>query len=221
MRFFKALCAVVIATSFAATVGAESPLEQAAKKERERREKAQAQGEKQGQAEGEAKVYHSEDLLKVHDWDAPTSSDEEAAPAPKSGTKFPDGLNMPQGSTKSVPPAPSGGAPSEVDGKRAAARQKLEASYSKITSVARGFVRDINEYEHCHSSSESSQDRCQELLVSIGRAALYIGAAMEDADEVARTGWLPPGEVRAARAAHGMDDAFWDELVRFTAKYRR
>ena len=55
----------------------------------------------------------------------------------------------------------------------------------------------------------------------MGTLAMSIGTSMEDAEDAARQGWLTPGEVRDARQRHGMDDPFWDRLVRVVHQYRR
>ena len=92
---------------------------------------------------------------------------------------------------------------SEVDARRAAARERLEATY-----------------EQCAAPGPDANKSCQTSLAEIGNLALSIGVSMEHAEDAARQGWLAPGEVRDCRRRHGMGDSFWDELVRAVNQYR-
>jgi hypothetical protein len=47
-----------------------------------------------------------------------------------------------------------------------------------------------------------------------------IAADMDQADDDARRGSLTPGDVRRMRAAYGMDNSYWDRLVRFVQQHR-
>ena len=109
---------------------------------------------------------------------------------------------------------------SEVDIRRAAARERLEASYEMIRETAGSLIHAISEYGPCEGVIPVSTS-CAARLRHIGRLALSVGLSMEDAEEAARQGWLTPGDVRDARRRYGMHDAFWDEHVRVVRQYRR
>jgi hypothetical protein len=51
--------------------------------------------------------------------------------------------------------------------------------------------------------------------------AIAVGAGLDDAEDAARTSWLPPGEVRDLRKRYGLDAAGWDEMVRLSRRFRR
>jgi hypothetical protein len=124
-----------------------------------------------------------------------------------------------------APPAASstangGGARTEVDNRRAAARDRLEASYEMIRDTAWSLMQAIAQYEQCRGPVIPANKSCEAQLFHIGFLALSVAARMEDAEDAARQGWLTPGDVRDARRRHGMDDSFWDALVRAVAQYR-
>jgi hypothetical protein len=55
----------------------------------------------------------------------------------------------------------------------------------------------------------------------MGRLAVAAGAGLDDAEDAARTSWLPPGEVREIRKRYGLDEAAWDDIARLSREYRR
>lgn len=179
-------------------------LADAAKRERERREKKKAT---------ETKVIGEEELV--------------AGPGGKAkGTYTPATGSASEGPKAVVtPPSPSskgevGERPTEVDNRRKAARERLDASYETIRETAWSLMQAVHQYGQCNEPAIPPRD-CQALLVRVGKLALSVGASMEDAEDAARQGWLTPGDVRDARQRHGMDDSFWDRLVRAVHQYRR
>jgi hypothetical protein len=176
----------------------------AAKRERERREKKKAT---------QTKVIGEEELV--------------AGPGKEAKGTFSPTAGSASGGTKAVvtPPSPSskregGERPTEVDIRRAAARERLDASYETIRETAWSLMEALHQYGKCSEPMIPPRD-CQALLVRVGKLALSVSAHMEDAEDAARQGWLTPGDVRDARQRHGMDDSFWDRLVRAVHQYRR
>jgi hypothetical protein len=110
---------------------------------------------------------------------------------------------------------------SDVDVKRAAARDRLEEAYDKIRDVAAVLLQAISDYEQCSVQVIPASKSCEAQLIHIGNLAMAVAAGMEDAEDAARQGWLTPGDVRDARRSHGMADSFWDALVRAVRKYLR
>jgi hypothetical protein len=131
------------------------------------------------------------------------------------------------GTTPAAAAAPERSAPTEVDGRREAARPRLESAYERISALRDRTERLVAQYQGvCETnvlaaSHPDSPSPCTRLFLEIGLMGLAIGAAMEDADEIARTGWLLPGDVRAVRERHGMDRSAWDRLAALARKYRR
>jgi hypothetical protein len=184
-----------------------------------KRESARREKKKQPGAATEAKVIHDDDLL------AAPAKDSKGAFNP--GTGFASGQGSPAASAspKGSVPLPTStsssdgsGGMTEVDVMRAGARQRLESSYQRIAETASSLMQAVQDYT---GRGELTTKRCQALLITIGSLAMSVGAGMEDAEEAARQGWLNPGEVRAVRQRYGMDDAFWDKLVRVVHQYRR
>ena len=179
-----------------------------AKRERERREK---QKEQQGTSV-ETRVIRDEDLA------AAAGRDSKGTFNPGSG--FASGWP-----TASPSPSPSSspgstGSVTQIDATRAAARERLETSYQKISEMAQSLLQEVQRYQAQKCEDMPRRD-CQGLLIVIGKLAISIGITMDDAEEAARQGWLNPGEVRAMRQRYGMDDAMWDKLVSLVHTYRR
>lgn len=114
-----------------------------------------------------------------------------------------------------------GGARTEVDIRRAAARERLEASYESIRETASLLWQAVSQHRKCGVAISAAGKSCQTLLIDIWNLAWSVGASMEDAEDAAREGWLTPGDVRDARRRYGMHDSHWDELVRLVHQYRR
>lgn len=202
MKVWGGMAMLLILGSWA---GAES-LGDAAKRERERREKNK-------QAGTASPVIHEEDLAGTHT----AGSKGTFSPAAGSTTSR---TSAPAAGT--APSAASKGAPrSDVDIKRAAARDRLESSYQAIAGDAWSLVEAVRQFGPCRQGPAQTTRYCLSLVETIGELAISVGAGMDDAEDAARQGWLPPGEVRAIRQRYRMYDAFWDELGRAVRQYRR
>ena len=46
-----------------------------------------------------------------------------------------------------------------------------------------------------------------------------VGNQIEYTQELARTSWLPPGEVRGLREKYGIDNVIFDKIVRIVNRY--
>jgi hypothetical protein len=112
----------------------------------------------------------------------------------------------------------SGGA-SEADAKRAAARSRLQSTYRSIGSQAQRLIRDAQDY--VRTCGNDTQGYCGVSLQRIGQQAVDIGRELRDAQELARTSWLNPGEVREMREQNGLDDTVFDRLISLVNKYGR
>ncbi len=186
----------------------------AAKRERERREK---------KGPAPVKVIGDEELAAGTGPGAKGTSNPSAgspsagsasAPAPRGGAR----------GGRSDVAGPAGATVTEVDSRRAAARQRLDAAYARISAVAGQLVEAVERYRRCQGlpvDSNSPTSSCGPQLEDIGMMAIAVGAGMSDAEEAARQGWLSPGEVRDARQRYGMEDTYWDKLVSLVAQYRR
>jgi len=123
-------------------------------------------------------------------------------------------------------PAPEATAPaspvSEVDVARRQGRQKLEAAIAQVAQIGRELVRTW-QYHHrlCSGKVPANPVACEQLADRMGRLAVAAGAGLDDAEDAARTSWLPPGEVRDIRNRYGLDTAGWDEIARLSREYRR
>jgi hypothetical protein len=180
-----------------------------AKRERERREKKKQQG-----TATETKVIHDEDLA------AAPGKDSKGTFNPATGFATGRGSAGESEPSKSSAPSSSSsgnGDITEVDVRRAGARQRLESSYASIAGTAWSLVQAVREYAGC---GKIPSRRCLSLAATVESLAMSVGASMEDAEEAARQGWLNPGEVRAVRQRYGMDDSFWDKLVSAVHQYR-
>jgi hypothetical protein len=208
----KAWAGVAVLSILGSVAYGES-LGEVAKRERERREKKKQQG-----TSTETKVIHDEDL------GAAPGKDSKGTFNPATGFatgRVSAGASEPSKSGAALPPSTSsssdGGSITEVDVRRAGARQRLESSYATIAGTAWSLVQAVGEYTAC---GKITSRHCESLVNRIESLAMSVGASMEDAEEAARQGWLNPGEVRAVRQRYGMDDSFWDKLVSVVHQYR-
>jgi hypothetical protein len=198
----KASVWLVVVPIMGSMAQAES-LGDAAKRERERREK------KGGVVK--APVIREEELVAGPGKAAKGTFNPAAGPV---GGRANKDLKQPSS------PSESDGPLTEVDNRRAAARGRLEASYETIRETAGSLMHAVSQYGPCEGVIPVSTS-CDARLRHIWKLAMSVGLSMEDAEEAARQGWLAPGDVRDARQRYGMDDAFWDELVRLVHQYRR
>ena len=190
-------------------------LGEVAKREHERREK-----NKKG-AQTETKVIHDEDLAAAPGKDAkgtfnPASGFTRGAGG--AGTGRPASPPVPAAPSPSASPSGSGDRVSEVDSLRAGARQRLESSYERIAANAFSFMESVQVFLDC---TRAVYRQCSVQAARVNVLALSIANDMEQADDAARQGWLTPGEVRDARVQHGMQDSYWDSLVRAVRQYSR
>jgi hypothetical protein len=111
---------------------------------------------------------------------------------------------------------------SDVDVAREQGRQRLEAAIQRVASLGQQLVRMWQYYDgYCANNPAANPSTCEQLVDRIGRLAIAVGAGLDDAEDAARTSWLPPGEVRDLRKRYGLDAAGWDEIVRVTRQFRR
>lgn len=186
-------------------------LGEVAERERERREKDKQAGAK-------PKVIDSDGLA------TRTGKDAKGTFNPVAGST--------RGGTGAASPAPASSPPTtttmkeggrtDVDRQRAAAMESLVASYAAIAATARDFLQVAQHYnDRCAGGSQATTDSCLALGRTADRLAIAVADAMTQAEDAARQGWLPPGEVRAVRQRFNMDQAWWDELVRLVRQHRR
>lgn len=106
---------------------------------------------------------------------------------------------------------------SDVDVKRKQAKAELEHLFRSLGPNGRSLIRNAERYvKSCGSVTDGF---CVQLLENLGRQAIAVGKQLDSAQELARTSWLPPGEVRALRERHGIDDSMFDQLVRLVRQY--
>jgi hypothetical protein len=196
--------AVVMALSLLGSAARAQSLGEVAKREQVRREKSKREGTS-------AKVIHEEDLRTAPAKDGKGTFNPASGfgAAPSAGTVQPAARPSPAG---------RGDGLNEIDTLRNGARQSLESNYERIAANAWSFMEAVQEFLHCRKGVYRS---CSAQAARVGVLALAIANDMDQADDAARQGWLTPGEVRAARLRHGMQDSSWDELVRYVNQYRR
>jgi hypothetical protein len=124
---------------------------------------------------------------------------------------------------RSGPEATTSASPvSEVDVTRQRGRQKLEAAMAQVAQTGRELVRTAQYYQRlCSGEVPATPSLCAQLADRMGRLAVAAGAGLDDAEDAARTSWLPPGEVREIRKRYGLDEAAWDDIGRLSREYRR
>ena len=122
----------------------------------------------------------------------------------------------------SSPSAEKGDGPiTEVEAKRLAARERLEASYESIQETVGLLWQAITQYMPCERVIP------MERVLPGAVAACFCpgGDRLERAWRTPKTprgrGGSVTGEVRDARLRHGMNDSSWDDLVRAVQQYRR
>jgi hypothetical protein len=212
MRIWSLMVALALVGSLAHA----QSLGEIAKRERERREKNKQQG-----ASTQTKVIHDEDLAAAPGKDAkgtfnPASGFTRGAGG--AGAGRPASPPVPAAPSPSASPSGSGERLSEVDTRRAGARQTLESSYRSIAAMAYSLWEAALEYQKC---AQVVNRNCAAQEARVGSLAVSVAINMDQAEDAARQGWLDPGEVRDARQRHGMDHAFWDRLVRAVRQYSR
>jgi hypothetical protein len=112
----------------------------------------------------------------------------------------------------------SGGS-STTDAKRMEGRRQLAQLFSSIRSDAQAFVWELD--THLRACGDQRGGNCNDSLRRVGAKAIVVGRKLQAAHEIARTSWIPPGEVRELREQAGMDDVFWDRLVTAVNQYGR
>jgi hypothetical protein len=197
-------------------------LGEAAKRERERREKNKAAGV-------EVKVISTEDLAAPSSgkgtYNDGTSGGSSSPSSTSSSSSFSDrggSLSAPSDSPSSgalVPPGSSSSSSSDSDPKRDAARRRLAASYQRIAQAAAMFLQYAEAYHGCPIEAAPGT-RCYALRVNAASWAIKVAKEMDQAEDDARRGSLPAGEVRRIREAYGLDDPYWDKLVRYMQQHR-
>jgi hypothetical protein len=126
-------------------------------------------------------------------------------------------------SPRTAPEATAPASPvSEVDVARQQGRQKLEAAIAHVAQIGRELVRTSQYYQRlCSGEVPATPALCEQLADRMGRLAVTAGIGLDDAEDAARTSWLPPGEVREIRKRYGLDDAGWDQIARLSRQFRR
>lgn len=108
---------------------------------------------------------------------------------------------------------------SEVDARRAEARRKLAEIFRRLGPAGRTLIRAAK--IHVQSCGNVTEGQCRVSLENLGRQAIAVGTTLRDAQELARTSWLAPGDIRELRRTHGIDDRVFDEIVRIVSRYSR
>lgn len=191
---------------FTASLAAAQSLGEVAQREREHREK-----EKEKQGGTKTKVIDELGLTAGPGKDAKGTFNPAAGSPRSAGTPSP---STPGASTT------SGGRLTDVDLQRAAARRRLAATYMKIYSVMGSFLQAVQQYERRCGDAGVATNVCASQFRKLASMTVGIATAMSLAEEEARQGWVPPGEVRQLRMGLGLDDSNWDELARAVERYR-
>jgi hypothetical protein len=197
----------------AGRLASEESLGDAAKRERERREKGKG---------SESRVIQEQDLHAPSPKDSkgtfsggsPAADPTSAAVDPRPVVPSSTGV-IPWGVSATPTPPPAGGNP-EVDATQAAARARLRRSYQKVAAYAKALGQAVRDFEDCPTINE----QCHRRLVKAQGLAQSVSAEIAEADEAARQGWLPPGDLRAAREEQGLHDAAWEQLLGWVQQYK-
>ena len=115
--------------------------------------------------------------------------------------------------------APTTSTVSEIDVQRKQAREQLARLFQSLGPNGRTLIRNVE--RHVQSCGNVTDGLCAQSLENIGRQAIVVGKQLDYAQELARTSWLPPGDVRELREKHGIDDGVFDQIVRIVNRYSR
>jgi hypothetical protein len=108
---------------------------------------------------------------------------------------------------------------SEIDVQRKQAREQLARLFQTLGPNGRALIQNVE--RHVRSCGNETEGLCAQSLENIGRQVYVVGTQLDAAQELARTSWLPPGEIRELREKHGIDDGVFDQIVRIVNRYRR
>jgi hypothetical protein len=118
-------------------------------------------------------------------------------------------------------PVASASPVSDVDIAREQGRRKLEAAIQRMAVLRSQMVRLLQYHSRNCTNEHAADPTCQQVSAQLISLAIVVGAVLDDAEDAARTSWLPPGEVRDLRKRYGFDTEAWDEIVRFSREFRR
>jgi hypothetical protein len=100
-------------------------------------------------------------------------------------------------------------------------RRELRSLLSLVASRGRTLIGLVRSYESACEGGRSGSADCESLLVQIGTVAIEVGRALDEAEDLARRSWLPPGEVRDMRKQMDLDDRGRDEIANIARQYAR
>jgi hypothetical protein len=194
---------IVVTLLLANHLAAQSLAEMAAK-EKKRREASRAKSES-------AKVYTEDDLA--------TGRSKSPSPTPE-----PEDASVARGSTdrRSGDRSEQADPPSEADRRRAAALSQLRAKFDLMINQGNALIRMAQTYFQTNcATGEGTQAQCSSMRIQVGSLACSVGTTLDEVEEIARRGMLPPGVVRKAREESGLDAPLWNQVQKLSRDYCR
>jgi hypothetical protein len=153
----------------------------------------------------------------------PRAEERGGSPVPERSLREAIGVSPREPSPEPEPPgfnrAPTTSTVSEIDVQRKMAREQLVRLFQSLGPNGRALIEIVE--RHVRSCGNETEGLCRQSLENIGRQAYVVGKQLDSAQELARTSWLPPGEVRELREKHGIDDGVFDQIVRIVNRYSR
>jgi len=148
------------------------------------------------------------------DADLPHSGEGEVAPEP------PPPDSVPPAARPDKVRASLRSDPDDLESRRKTARRTLASAYAHIGTRGRTLLQQARTHERLCTSRwrEEVPKKCDGMVARLGGLASTLALEIEAADDLGRTSWLPPGDVRQARAAR-IDDRSWDEIVKSVDHY--
>jgi len=200
----RAALTIVVALLLANHLAAQSLAEMAAK-EKKRREASRAKTES-------TKVFTEDDLA--------TGRPKSPPPTPEPGDASVASGSAARESDDSREQADP---PSEADRRRAAALSQLRTKFDQMIKEGNALVATVRSYfrTNCATGGEGVLAQCASMEARVGSLACSVGTTLDEVDEIARRGMLPPGVVRKAREESGLDAPLWNEVQRLSREYCR
>jgi hypothetical protein len=147
----------------------------------------------------------------------------QAVSDPKTRTITEDDLRGgPKASPAASPEARSGSAAAkartdqepltETDRRRLEALANIAARFERLVDDGNSLIYTARLYNQTNCTSQPQPAECTAMQQSLDSLACSVGRSLDDVEEIARTGFLPPGLVREAREATGLDGQLWDTI---------
>jgi hypothetical protein len=106
----------------------------------------------------------------------------------------------------------------DVDALRSQARRQVAAAYGRTLAHGRRFAEQAALYDRTCRTVTPVPRACRAQQVRLRAEATALAGQMEAAEEIARRGWLEPGEAREIARRQGLDEALPQQIARVMAE---